>query len=124
MTTAGRGGRVRIVKVPIFHEGTFRALVSAALHGQQCLRHRGDYWEPVETGYKFSFYRRTGISLANLQQRIETYELYFYNQLLSGHFGSDGALRPHSRLRRSRDGVYRASPAPSPRGPGMAGIPR
>jgi hypothetical protein len=111
------------VRVPIFHEGTFRALVSAAAQGQGCLRYRGDYWEPIEIGYKFSFYRRTGLSLACLQQRIESYELYFYSQLLNGRFGSDGVLRPHSRLRRGPDGAYRASHGPGSAGVGTAGIP-
>jgi hypothetical protein len=111
------------VRVPIFHEGTFRALVSAAAHGQQCLRYRGDYWEPVEIGYKFSFYRRTGLNLACLLHRIETYELYFYSRLLSGRFSADGAFRPYSRLRRGPSGAYRAADGHASAGVGTAGIP-
>ena len=97
---------MRMLHVPLFHEGTFRAIVRAALGAQRCVRYAGEYWEPVVTGRQFAVYRRAQYSLAWIQERVEDYEFFFYRRLLHSHCGRDGALRPRSRLLRRASGAY------------------
>jgi len=98
---------VRIARVPVFHEGTFRALLLTALHGLRYFRYRGRFWQPVEVRRGFALYRQAPDWLACLQQRVEEYEFFVYSQLLYGHCGRDGILRPCTHLRRGSNGAYR-----------------
>ncbi len=103
---------MRIARLQICHEGTFWALVAAAHDAvEHCLSYRGSYWEPVECWGGLAVYRRYPYDLAWLQERVEQYELVLYSQLLSGHFGPDGVLRPHVHVSRGTSGAYRAAPA-------------
>lgn len=88
-----------MVRVPIFHEGTFRAIVRVALRAGRCFRYADDYWEPLYTGRRFALYCRSSFSLAWIQQRVASYEFFLYSRLLHGHCGRDGVLRPRSRPR-------------------------
>jgi len=104
---------VRIARLQICHEGTFWALVGAAYDAiERCMCYGGSYWEPVESRGGFAVYRRYPYDLTWLQERVEQYELFLYSQLLSGHFGPDGVLRPHVHVSRATSGAYRAAPAP------------
>ncbi|GAG09173.1 unnamed protein product [marine sediment metagenome] len=98
-----------MIHIPVFHEGTFRAMVLAARHGLGCFRHRGRYWEPVAAGRRFGLYREGPDWLAWIQERAEDYEIFFYSRLLHGHCGRDGIVRPRAHLRRARGGAYRRS---------------
>ena len=106
---------MRIVRVPVFHEGTFRALVKQALRGQRCFRYARGYWEPFITGRRFGIYRRAPDGLACIQERVEHYEFFLYSRLLTHHCGQDGALRPRSSLRRRVGGAYGPRDAPARR---------
>ena len=101
-----RGG-VRIVRVPVFHEGTFRGIVAAALRAGRCLRRGGEYWQPIEAGRSSGVYCRAVYDLTWIQERVDDYEHYFYGRLLWAHCGPDGALRPRARLVRGGTGAYR-----------------
>ncbi len=100
---------MRIVRVPIYHEGTFRAVVIAAKRAAGCLRRGGEYWEPLQVGRGFGLYYRSPYDLTWIQDRVEDYEFFFYGRLLHGHCGRDGSLRPRTRLLRGPAGVYRRS---------------
>jgi hypothetical protein len=100
---------VRIVRVPIYHEGTFRAVVGAAERATGCLRRGGEYWEPLKVGRGFGLYHRVPYDLAWIQDRVEDYEFFFYRRLLQGHYGRDGSFRPRTRLLRAPAGGYRGS---------------
>jgi len=100
---------VRIVRVPVFHEGTFRAIVAAARRAGRCLRRGGEYWQPIEAGRSSGVYCRAAYDLTWIQQRVEAYELFFYRRLLQGHCGRDGAFRRRTRLLRGPTGAYRRS---------------
>lgn len=104
----GRSG-ARIVRVPVFHEGTFRAIVSAARRGGRCLRRGGEYWEPIQAGRKSGVYCRAAYDLKWIQERVDEYEHFFYSRLLWGHFGPDGGLRARATLVRGGSGAYRRS---------------
>ena len=105
---------MRIARLQICHEGTFWSLVAAAYGAtDRCLYYEGSYWEPVESWGKVAVYRRYPYDLAWLHERVEEYELFLYFQLLSGHFGPDGVLRPHVHVSRAASGGYRAAPAPA-----------
>ncbi len=99
----------RIVRVPIYHEGTFRAVLLAALRARRCLRHGGRYWEPIEARRGFGLYCRATYDLTWIQQRVEGYELFFYTRLLQCHFSRDGTFRSRTRLLRGPSGAYRRS---------------
>ena len=99
----------RIVRVPVFHEGTFRAIVRAATRARRCTRYDGDYWELLSTGRHSSMYRRSQYDLAWIQQRVADYEFFLYRRLLSTYCARDGNLRPHAKLRRGGGGAYRPS---------------
>ena len=101
---------MRIVRVPVLHEGTFWSLVRAASVGQRCLRHGGRYWAQVAGGQGLAAYRPANWSLAWFQERVEEYEVFLYRQLLEGHVGRDGRLRPRSHLRQGPGGAYRPTP--------------
>jgi hypothetical protein len=98
---------MRIIRVPVFHEGTFQAIVAAACRAGSCITHRGGCWELIEGGRSFAFYRRAPFTLDWIQDRVEDYEFHFYSQLLHGHVGRDGLLRPHARVSRTASGAYR-----------------
>jgi len=110
----------RIVRVPIYHEATFHAILSAANQAQSCLCYRGESWEPVEMGRSFSLYRLAPTGLRRIQERVDRYELFFYSRLLEERFGSDGVLRPATRLRRGPNGALRAAPPAGQFGAGDA----
>lgn len=99
----------KIVRVRVFHKATFRALLSDAVEGASCLRHRGRYWKPVHRGRQFAVYGRAPDFLTSVQERVRDYEFSFYQSLLRGHCGRDGVLRRRTRLWRQDDGTYRAS---------------
>jgi len=101
---------VRILRTPIFHEATFWALTMGACRGQGCLLHRGQYWEEVERQPGFAVYRASRYNLGWLQERLEDYEVLLYGQLLAGHFGRDGRLRPRSQVRQDPGRGYRRGP--------------
>ena len=103
----GRGKQMRIVRVPVFDEGTFQSIVRVARHGGRCVRYQGQDWMPVEQGRRFAIYRRVPSRLAWIQQRVDDYELYLYRSLAVGHYGRDGQLRPRSRVRIGPTGVFR-----------------
>ena len=98
----------RIVRVRVFHRATFRALLSDAMAGASCLRHRGRYWKPFHKGRQFALYGRAPDYLGAVQERVRDYEFSFYHGLLRGGCGRDGVLRPRTCLWQ-RDGTYRAS---------------
>jgi hypothetical protein len=100
---------VRLIRVTVYHEGTFRAIVRAALEGIGCFHHDGRFWQPVESGRGCEIYRRAPDYLDWLQQRVEDYEHFFYTRLIHDHCGQDGVLRPRAQLRRGRCGAYRRS---------------
>ena len=100
--------RAKIVRVHVFHKATFRALLSDAVEGASCLRHRGRYWKPLHTGRQFAMYGRAPDFLTAIRERVRDYEFSFYQNLLRGRCGPDGVLRPRTCLWR-RDGTYRAS---------------
>jgi len=97
------------MRVPIYHEGTFRAVLLAVLRAGRCLRYGGRYWEAIETRRGFGLYCRAAYDLTWIQQRVEGYELFFYARLLQGHCGRDGTFRPRTRLLRIPGGTYRRS---------------
>jgi len=99
----------RIARVPVFHEGTFRALLLSALEGLACFRHRGRFWQPLEVGRGFGLYQQAPDPLSVLQQRVEEYEVFFYSRLLDSHCGPDGIFRPRTHLARTADGALRPS---------------
>jgi hypothetical protein len=101
---------VRIVRIRVLHEGTFWSLVRAACESERCLRHEGRYWVQVAGGNGLAAYRPANCSLGWFQERVEEYEVFLYRQLLEGHVGRDGRLRPHSRLRQGPGGAYRPTP--------------
>lgn len=75
----------------------------------ECLRHNGDYYEPLVTGRRFSVYRRVPNVLVALREEVADYEFHLYRRLLLGRCGRDDAIRPRTRLWRDPDGTYRAS---------------
>lgn len=97
----------RIVSVPVFHEGTFRAIVAAARRAGRCLRRGGEYWEPIEAGRRSGVYCRAAYDLAWIQERVDEYEQFFYGRMLGAHCGPDGALRARATLVRGGTGAYR-----------------
>ena len=99
----------RIVRVPVFYEGTFRAIVRAATAARACIRYDGEYWEPLRTGRHSAIYRRSPYDLAWIQQRVADYEFSLYRRLLGTRCARDGNLRPHAKLRRRGGGAYRPS---------------
>ncbi len=101
-----RGG-ARIVRVSVFHEGTFRAIVRAAGRAGRCLRLGGEYWEPIEAGERSGVYCRAAYDLTWIQERVDEYERFFYSRLLWAHCGPDGALRARTTLVRGGTGAYR-----------------
>ena len=109
---------LRILRVPIYHEGTFRAIVSAATTTGVCLSYAGESWEPVEESDEFGVYRpaRDGGGLSLIQERVESYELFFYSRLLEGQCGTDGVLRRRTQLRRGPNRALRGGRAST--GPG------
>ena len=104
-----RATAARIVRVPIFHEGTFRTLLLAACEGLCCFRHRHRFWHPLEVGEGFGLYCLVPDPLSILQQRVEEYEFFIYSQLLNGCCGADEVLRPRTHLCRARNGACRLS---------------
>ena len=99
----------RIVRVPVFHEGTFRAIVRAARRGGRCLRRCGEYWEPIEAGRRSGVYCRAAYDLTWIQERVDEYERFFYSRMLWAHCGPDGTLRARATLVRGGTGAYRRS---------------
>jgi hypothetical protein len=99
---------MRIVRVPVFHEGTFETILRIAQEASRCLPYKGCYWRPLHRGRRFAIFTRAPFDLEWVQQRVEDYEFYIYSLLASGHYGADGHLKPRSHLHRSRTGVYRA----------------
>jgi len=95
-----------IRRTPVFDPVAFRALLSDALRGIACFRHGGRYWEPVHLGRGFSLYRQAPDLLSRLHRRLRRYEFCFYRSLLHGYCGTDGLLRPRTRLWRRPDGAY------------------
>jgi hypothetical protein len=106
-TAARRHRPPRLVKVPVCHEGTFQAILTAALRGSRRLQYAGGYWDPVVRRRGFGLYRRSECDLAWIQQRVEEYELFFYGRLLQRCCARDGVLRPRARVLRGADGAYR-----------------
>jgi hypothetical protein len=98
----------RIVRVPIYHEGTFRAIVSTALSSGSCVSYAGESWEPIEESGAFGVYRLAPAALPLMQERIENYEDFFYSRLLEGWCGTDGVMRPRTRLRRGPNRALRS----------------
>jgi len=102
---------VRIVRVPVFHEGTFWSLVRAACTSSRCLRHGRERRARVASNLAgVTADRPADYTLACFQERVEEYELFLYRQLLEGCVGRDGSLRPRSHLRQGPGGVYRPTP--------------
>ena len=101
---------MRIVRVPVFHEGTFHAVLSAAQRAESCRTYRGESWEPIEETPRFGIYRRAPVGLEAVRERVETYEHAFYSRLLQERYGADGVLRPRTQVARARNGVLRVSP--------------
>ena len=97
----------RIVRIKVFHEGTFRALLHVAESGAGLFRYRGRTWRPIKRGYRFRFYRRAPDPLLWIQQRVEAYEFSVFSRLLAGHCGRDGVIRPHTRLIQGPSGAHR-----------------
>lgn len=95
----------RIRKVPIYHEGTFQAIVSTAHSAGPCLSYRGESWQPIEESPSFGLYLPAAARLRLIQERVDSYEFHFYSRLLQSHFGQDGTLRPHTQLRRAPNGA-------------------
>ena len=100
---------MRMIRVAVYHEGTFRAIVRTALRGLGCFPHGGRLWVPLESGRGYAIYRRGPDCLDWLRQRVEDYEQFFYTRLLHGHCGADGILRPHTQLHRAGGRAYRRS---------------
>lgn len=99
---------LRIMRVPIYHEGTFQAIVSAATRTSSCLSYAGESWEPIEESRSFGLYRLAPAGLPCIQDRVEAYELFFYRHLLERQCGADGVLRPRTQLRRGPNGALQA----------------
>jgi len=114
---AQRTTPARIVRVPVFHEGTFRALLLAALRAGRCVRHAGAYWQPIHAGHKLGVYSRATYDLTWIQERVDDYERFFYSRLLQAQCGPDDLLRPRTKLVRGAAGAYRrVGEAPRRRG--------
>lgn len=103
-----RAPRARIVRVPIFHQGTFQAILAAVWQSGPCLRYRGQSWEPIEQGRGFGFYRRAPFGLGWIEERVEQYEFHLYHRLLQEEFGRDGLLRARTQFRLGPNGARRA----------------
>jgi hypothetical protein len=101
--------RPAILRDAVFHRAAFCEMLSEALRGIKCLRHGGQYWEPLHLGRDFALYRRAPDFLDRLRLRLKHYEFCFYRTLLHGYCGPDGLLRPRTRLWRRPDGVYTQS---------------
>lgn len=108
-TTLARRAPVKIVRVRVFHKATFRRLLLDALQASACFRYRGQYWTPLHKGREFTVYCRAPDFLACVQERVEDYQVRFFQSLLQGQYGRDGILRPRTHLWRQSDGTYRAS---------------
>jgi hypothetical protein len=109
---------LRIVKVPIYHEGTFQAIVSTATQAGSCVCYAGQSWEPVEESGEFGVYQLTPGGLSLIRDRVENYELFLYSRLLEGQCGTDGVLRPRTRLRRGSNRALRGGRSSSGAGTG------
>ncbi len=114
----------RIRKVPIYHEGAFNAIVSAAQSAGPCLSYRGRSWQPIEDSPSFGLYLPSAARLRLIQERVEYYEFRFYSRLLQSHFGQDGTLRPHTQLRRAPNGALTSQTAASTAGLAGGGVGR
>lgn len=112
--SSGLEAGVRIVRVPVFHEATFRTLLAAVCRAQRCLPYGGQCWEAIEEGRGFGLYRPAPFTLSWVQERVELYEFHLYHRLMHEHCGRDGVLRPHTHLVQGPSGAYRASIAVSP----------
>jgi len=99
---------MKIVRVPIFHEGTYRAIVRVALRGARCLHYREQYWWPMASGRGYCLFRRMASPLPLIQESVDDYEWFVYSRMLQGQIGEDGVLRPRSRLFRAASGAYRS----------------
>lgn len=109
---------VTITRVPIYHEGTFQAIVSAAQRARARRRYQGRWWLPLEEEPGFGLYRPSEEDLRMIQERVESYEFSFYSRLLQTSCGSDGAFRPHTQLRRAPSGALVALGKPAGLGVG------
>lgn len=107
---------MRILRIPVFHEGTFQAIVAGARRAQACISYAGTLWEPVEQEGAFVLYCRTSFDPGLILERLAHYEYHLYRRLLHEHSGPDGMLRPHTHLIRGADGTYRP---PGPRAQGF-----
>ena len=88
----------RIMRVPVYHEGTFWAIISEATRAGVCLSYGGESWEPMEESDEFGLYRKARGSggLPFIRERVESYELFLYSRLLGERCGADGVLRPRT----------------------------
>ena len=99
---------MRIVRVKVFHQGTFESLLAAALEADQCLRYRGCYYQRVAGGHRAAIYRRSPHGLAWIQDRVDDYEFALFSRLLAGHCDRSGAVRLRTTgLVRQSNGAYR-----------------
>lgn len=99
---------MRIVRHPIFHQGTFEKILKALQQASLCHRAAGTYWEPVFRHNGVRIYRRAEYDLEWLQERVEEYEHYLYRSLAMGFCGKDGLLRPRTRnVTRAPGGGFR-----------------
>ena len=110
----------RIIRVPVYHEGTFRAIISEATRAGVYLSYRGKSWEPVEESDGFGIYRavRGSDGLPVIRERVETYELFLYSRLLGEQCGADGVLRPRTHLCRGTNRALRSGGPSSALGQG------
>ena len=98
---------MRIVRIKVFHQGTFEALVEAAQGAGRCLQHRGQHYERIAGGARLAIYRRSPHGLNWIRDRVEDYEFGLFLRLLSGSCGRDGFIRRHASVARGPNGAYR-----------------
>ncbi len=99
---------MRIVRHPIYHQGTFEKILRCLGQASLCHRAAGRYWEPVYRLDGVRIYRRAEHDLEWLQERIEEYDNHLYRSLAGGFCDKDGLLRPRTRnVFRSPGGGFR-----------------
>jgi len=95
----------RIVRVSVYHAGTFRAMLEVLREAEATVSYRGQYYRLLDQEGGVALYQRIFHPLHWLRMRVADYEAYMAARLAQGVIGEDGVLRARtSNVIRTRSG--------------------